>query len=839
MLGSLYKSRSGYGLFICILMIILVLSGCSAPWQGHGTKGDVEQQEEERSLPKIQKIDVLEQGWQDFGTAKESEEKWETIAYQGHFCKAPDLAWIRDESLFAATEGYAFRCMTFLEEMGEEYCYYPYLSRISLETLSEELQPLSFSALTMEDELEKGRIEHVSDTEAGVDEEGAGADEEGAELILDSLRELDQKLSKGYARWAGLDMVGDKLVLFVTVWDEDWTLEHYYRLELAGATESTINGLTLVAARDFINVLYPDVRERENPADVPKAYCAELATCFVYELHGAESILQVGADGMVLSHMDLRELKPENIRYCGKALDGTPVFWSWHHGNKVVFFTPEGILHDEQMGADAAFLDSFGNILLWNSAQIVSHNVKNGTAQALCNTAGMNAYECDFVWRNEEGDLFLLFDDRDESWIYRMSGTKSLDKVQVTLLQRCQNLYTTSCAEEYSRTHPSVEVTVSQMEDPWNETALNRLAEEMKAGTGPDLLVLTGEQLSTLVAAGVLTALDDMLSEDTRTKVFGGVLQAGRREGRLYGLACQASLKTLFVPNEKWDRNNRTLSELMEQYEKAKKEGTERFYDLPYEIGAEQLIYELFCQTPEDSPFVDFEAGSCRFDSEEFKELLRFCKENAEWQEGQGNGSGISYSESELVSQVLSGKAYGHLAEGSIRELSKARALLGDDYFCVGFPNRSGNGSVITCYDFVAVNALSEHREEIGELLEYFLSEESQVKYNAYLWVQRDVILNHVREHVEHTDANGNVYEEPIFVVNGHASYPLPGRKDGTSFAKEFVELMDGARPLSCEYELQNIIFEEAGAYFAGAKPLEEVAEVIQNRASLYLEETR
>lgn len=821
--SSIFGKRFGCIFFIVLLTVVLGLPGCSAPRQGTDGKNAAEKQAG-KALPDIQKINVLEHGWRDFGTARESGETWETISYQGHFCKAPDLIGIRDESRFTMAEGCAFRIMTFLEEQGGTYRYYPYLSRISLETMSEEMLPFSFSDLTMGTELEENEMGQA-------------------------LQELDERISKGYARWAGLDVAGDLLVIFVTEWNEEWTLEHYYRLELAGAMKNTSSenissenrkpeslrdGLSLVSATDFIDVLYQNAQDRERPENVPKAYCMNLVTCFVYEMDGAESIMQVQADGTILSRMDLREIAPEIIRYCGKALNGTPVFWSWHDGNKVVFFTPEGILHDEQMGASAAFLDSIGNVLLWNSAQIVSYNVKDGTAQALCNTAGMESSECDYAWRNEEGDLFLLFDDRDESWIYQMSGTKKLNKVQVTLLQRFQNSYTTSCAEEYSRTHPSVEVNVSQMEDPRNETVLNRLAEEMKAGTGPDLLVISGEQLSTLQGAGVLASLEDLISADTRAKVFGGVLQAGRREGKLYGLACEASLKTLLVPKRKWDKDGWTLSELMEQYEKAKAEGAERFYDLPYGISDQQLLYDLMCQNIEDSPFVDSEAGTCRFDSKEFVELLKFCKENAE---RQGNGSGISFSESERIEQVLSGEAFGHLVEGSISNFSKARATLGDEYSCVSFPTQSGGGSVITCYDFVAVNARSEHLEEIRDLLEYFLSEDCQVKYNAYRWVQRDVILNHVREHVEQFDPNGNVYETPIFVIKGHSSYPLSGRKDGTSFAKEYVELMDGGRALSCEYELQNIVFEEAGAYFAGAKPLEEVAQVIQNRAQLYLNE--
>ena len=41
------------------------------------------------------------------------------------------------------------------------------------------------------------------------------------------------------------------------------------------------------------------------------------------------------------------------------------------------------------------------------------------------------------------------------------------------------------------------------------------------------------------------------------------------------------------------------------------------------------------------------------------------------------------------------------------------------------------------------------------------------------------------------------------------------------------------------ENTIVNIIEEEAGAYYAGQKTAEEVADIIQSRVSIYLSETR
>ena len=55
----------------------------------------------------------------------------------------------------------------------------------------------------------------------------------------------------------------------------------------------------------------------------------------------------------------------------------------------------------------------------------------------------------------------------------------------------------------------------------------------------------------------------------------------------------------------------------------------------------------------------------------------------------------------------------------------------------------------------------------------------------------------------------------------------------------DFKTLIDGATPGGAyDTDIQEIIQDEAGAYFAGDKTADEVAKLIQNRVSIYLGET-
>ena len=55
----------------------------------------------------------------------------------------------------------------------------------------------------------------------------------------------------------------------------------------------------------------------------------------------------------------------------------------------------------------------------------------------------------------------------------------------------------------------------------------------------------------------------------------------------------------------------------------------------------------------------------------------------------------------------------------------------------------------------------------------------------------------------------------------------------------DFKTLIDGATPGGAyDTDIQEIIQDEAGAYFAGDKTADEVAKLIQSRVSIYLGET-
>ena len=78
----------------------------------------------------------------------------------------------------------------------------------------------------------------------------------------------------------------------------------------------------------------------------------------------------------------------------------------------------------------------------------------------------------------------------------------------------------------------------------------------------------------------------------------------------------------------------------------------------------------------------------------------------------------------------------------------------------------------------------------------------------------------------------------PVFFTSESAVISLEGKEDGSSYVKEYIELAESCIPPKDEYEqIDSIVIEEVQAFFNGQKSAKQVADIIQSRVTLFLEE--
>lgn len=783
------KRKGLYIFFVCIVQVLLIFicSGCNSR---NGANGDivVEQSKQE-------KYNLVSEKWVEYQQIEEPDNKWVVTEYFEDFCKIPQQDLERGEGCAAVNQDNYYCIQHYYTVNDEKINYAYYLHSLNTATLEESTTKLEF----------KG-VEELSASE------------------MNMLQDLAENVEKGFARVAAVDAGNEKVYAFFAVWDTDQYIKNYFALEmkLDGIVEYIVDLMPGICGNNLL---------QQNIAIAPDAVC-DLSGFYYIIDNEKKEIIVIDKNGIRQDVIELQDCSKEMIDVTGKSQEGTPFFEYINIDKQTVIFSlaaaNKRILYTgENEKAEIRNMDSYGNVIYLNNSQLLCWDASKGKCQCLYDIQGLASLACREILKNSSGEIVLVFDDKSKTYLYKLKMDEDFVEVEIELLQMFDDEYTKICAAEYSRKHPGVLITVSEPEGD-NTVLLNRTAEDMKEGKGPDMLLVNKKQLITLQEAGVLASLNEALPKDLKEQMFEKALEFGMLEEELYGIAYEASVGTLLVAKDVWKDETWTIQAVLDLLKQMEKEGRlpERIESIYYNATAEQLLYDFCLQNIEDSPFLNLEQQTCNFDTEEFYALLRFCKEWGEEEAGQAYRT-----KADRLEEVQSGKALSYSLGGGLMDFSRDRADFGEDFHCVGYPSNSGRNSLVHCYRCVAVNRWTEHYDIIADFLQFLLSEENQIKYTTY-WVRRDVILNHVHEHTD-------IASGPVFLMDGYSYIQLAGREDGTSYMDEYIMLMDNGSLLSAQYDIQDIILEEAGAYFAEDKTEQEAAAIIQNRVKLYLDERK
>lgn len=158
-----------------------------------------------------------------------------------------------------------------------------------------------------------------------------------------------------------------------------------------------------------------------------------------------------------------------------------------------------------------------------------------------------------------------------------------------------------------------------------------------------------------------------------------------------------------------------------------------------------------------------------------------------------------------------------------------------------GFPVESGNGISEVSAGGLAMSSQSEHKEGVWRFLRTLLQDDYQIKRsNVEFPISRKILLKTLEEiqnekYYEGEDGEAvKILQETLSY--GGTEYPVYAISEETSTEiLDLISKVDGTDHY--DLEVWNIIQEEAEIFFLGNKTAPEVAEVIQNRVTIYLKE--
>lgn len=357
-------------------------------------------------------------------------------------------------------------------------------------------------------------------------------------------------------------------------------------------------------------------------------------------------------------------------------------------------------------------------------------------------------------------------------------------------------------------------------------------------GKGADIFSLRKLPFELFADKGVLEDLTPYFEESesiSRDLVLDCVWNAGTVDGQYVGVIPKFLPYGYLVEKGVAENGGWTLEDYFSLADKYPTSMPTKFVKTP-------STYMLNFMSQVIQAYIDWEEMSCDFDSEEFRRILQKVKECADKEYVSKNldtDAEKLYEKEYLTYPVrFACENVGDLEDFRLWMYLEIRDVFLDSYDIVGFPNEEGIPWYdMTYYEMYGINAASENKEAAWTFIEYLFSEEYQMPGEMSTFPARKDTLE--------------------ILLDTAISYQCTSDRSTTynTYTKEKEKVMDIA-PLTQEdkenilYIIDNcyrntmedndilwMILDEAEPYFAGDKSLDDVVKIIQNRASLYLDE--
>jgi ABC-type glycerol-3-phosphate transport system substrate-binding protein len=368
------------------------------------------------------------------------------------------------------------------------------------------------------------------------------------------------------------------------------------------------------------------------------------------------------------------------------------------------------------------------------------------------------------------------------------------------------------------------------------EERITSMAADLLTGDGPDIIDFSDGYVDYEVfAAGGF--LEDLTSYSQKSNILhwdnlmDAVVKACSYDGKLFCLPRQFNVETVVgktsLLGDKTGWTMEDLGDLVEAHPEA---------DV-FRYATKSRMMEL-CMTYLGESFLVWEKETCSFDSEEFKRLLSLVNRFPEKPHAES-----SYSD-DIQDSLVNGSVL--LQAAVIRTLPfymMARGQFMEPATCIGYPTADGSpGNILTFTNGTyGISSQSRCKEGAWAFLEYALSYQSR-SISGFSILKSDFEATAARSLLpdSQTDENGQKVNWPSHAIydNGNSVYFLDCPKPTQTDIDSLRALIDSATYRSrTNNVILSIIEEEVAPYFAGQKTVDEVAEIIQSRASIYVSE--
>ncbi len=387
---------------------------------------------------------------------------------------------------------------------------------------------------------------------------------------------------------------------------------------------------------------------------------------------------------------------------------------------------------------------------------------------------------------------------------------------------------------EFNRTDPDYRIEIIEYGTDELTGGMEQLNADIVSGNAPDIFALPlGYSLSMYSSKGVLEDLNPYLDSDAsvnRADLQENILDAFETEGQLYALPVTFMLYSVMGRTSVvGEQDSWNLEEMMAVVDS---------------IGDDSKVFYTssksgvlnFCLRANHDILVNWDDSEKGFDRETFIKILEFADRFTDDDQFDPNDLNV------LVNGLMEGDI--QLFDTTVIDMSVHQlynSLFGEPVTYVGYPSENGSGSLAGSMSLMAISSQSNHKEAAWRFISSLLTEEYQENPSLVLGLPiRKSSLNKRLERAKEatyvTDENGNQQEQPVVVPLGDQVLEMYAATDEDVQAVLSL-IAEAEKMLDQDEQITAIISEEAQTYFSGGKTAEEVADVVENRIRLYMDE--
>ncbi len=362
------------------------------------------------------------------------------------------------------------------------------------------------------------------------------------------------------------------------------------------------------------------------------------------------------------------------------------------------------------------------------------------------------------------------------------------------------------------------------------------------SGNMPDVMALDSSiDITSWVNKGLLVDVGEMITKDeelSKLQYLENVWDAFAVNGKRYMIIPSFAVNTMIARKDMvGGRNGWTMTEF-QQFMATLPDDVKPFGD---DILRDNMMYYImqYC----GSDFVDADTGKCNFDSPEFISMLEFAntlpKEFSEdyWENVDWMAMESMYRDKKAV-----------IMNGYIMDIKSLvyniHGTLGGEANFIGFPGIEGNSSVIIpSSNMFAISAKSANIDGSWEFVRQYLTEEYQKSDAIY----EMPVLKSVFEEKAYEATKKPYYVDPetgekveyddYYWINDEQIVLEPFTEKEVNEICNFIYSLN--KRSYYNQNIINIVNEEAGSFFEGQKSAKEVAQIIQSRVQIYVDENQ